>query len=41
MLKVEGSRVEASSLTVRDYLTDWLAHMRTRVRPSTYDGYSF
>jgi len=41
MLKVEGSTVESSSLTVRDYLTDWLAHMRTRVRASTYDGYSF
>src|SRR2546429_6360366 len=41
MLKVEGSRIEASSLTVGDYLTDWLAHVRTRVRPSTYDGYAF
>jgi len=41
MLKVEDSTIEASSLTVRDYLADWLAQMRTRFRPSTYDGYAF
>src|SRR6266511_4208335 len=41
MLEEEGPRIEASSLTVRDYLTDWLAQMRARVRPSTYDGYAF
>lgn len=41
MLKEGGSKIEASSLTVRDYLTDWLAQMRARVRPSTYDGYAF
>ena len=41
MPKVEGSTVEASSLTVGAYLSVWLDHMRTRVRASTYDGYSF
>lgn len=28
-----------SALTVGAYLADWLAHVRTRVRPTTYDGY--
>ena len=25
--------------SVSTYLTDWLAHTRTRVRPTTYEGY--
>jgi integrase len=31
------SRFEA--ITLADYLARWLAHIRTRVRPATYDGY--
>jgi integrase len=27
------------AITVADYLARWLAHVRTRVRPATYDGY--
>jgi integrase len=27
------------ALTVGAYLADWLAHVRTRVRPTTYEGY--
>ena len=30
---------ETSSITVRQYLVDWLAHTRTRVRAGTYEGY--
>jgi integrase len=30
---------EDRALTVEDYLCDWLAHSRTRVRPTTYKGY--
>src|SRR5438552_7331074 len=41
MVSVEGSKIETATLSVEDYLTDWLAHIRTRVRASTYDGYSF
>src|SRR5436309_6226983 len=41
MVSVEGSKIETSTLSVEDYLTDWLAHIQTRVRPSTYDGYAF
>jgi integrase len=26
-------------LTVADYLTEWLSHVRSYVRPSTYNGY--
>jgi integrase len=31
--------VTGQTLTVGDYLADWLAHVRTRVRPTTYEGY--
>src|SRR5438477_4637898 len=27
--------------SVSTYLTDWLAHTRTRVRPTTYEGYEY
>jgi integrase len=33
------SALGLDSLTVADYLSRWLAHARTRVRPATYDGY--
>jgi integrase len=28
-----------SAITLGAYLADWLAHVRTRVRPTTYEGY--
>src|SRR5207245_1623470 len=31
----------APALTVGEFLTDWLGHVRAQVRASTYDGYSF
>ena len=31
---------EPAGLTVADYLEQWLAHMRGRIRGSTYDGYA-
>ncbi len=37
----EGPVTEGPSLTVGAYLGTWLEHVRTRVRPSTYDGYYF
>lgn len=30
---------EEPSHTVGSYLTDWLSHMRGRVRPKTFQGY--
>jgi integrase len=38
MLSVANSR--DATLTVGEYLSDWLGHMRGRVRPKTHDGYS-
>jgi integrase len=33
------AETDGSALLVGDYLADWLAHVRTRVRPTTYEGY--
>ncbi len=35
-----GGPEEGSDLTVGDYLDQWLAHSRGRVRPRTHDGYA-
>jgi integrase len=31
--------IDGSALELGAYLADWLAHVRTRVRPTTYEGY--
>lgn len=34
-----AENVDGSALGLGVYLADWLAHVRTRVRPTTYEGY--
>jgi integrase len=34
-----GATEEAAGLSVGAYLAEWLAHVRARVRPTTYEGY--